>query len=242
MRGQLERLEAVSAVQLCNLVTQRLITWILDQGLGPGDKLPSERDLVDHLHVSRSVVREALTRLKALGVIETFQGRGSFIADVPVNLLTERLTSLAVSGRDMLQQVWEVREILETNIAGLAAERRTEVDVLALERAVGAMDAAIQRGSDAIAEDEQFHLALTLAAKNTVLAQLMDGVRSWIAATRRGALQRPGRPQTSNEEHRRILQAVREGNAGLARQLMREHLAYGRTLMVHDPQDGGARS
>lgn len=242
----MDKLQPLYPVRLDDLAAHRMLEWILEQGLQPGDKLPTERELVRQLNVSRPVVREALTRLKAMGVIERHQGRGSFITHFPVQLVVEQLQMRPSSEKDWMMHVWEVRRLLETQIAGLAAERRTDGDLARLEEALSGMEAAIESGRDPAVDDEHFHLYLTHASKNPVLIRLMMGVSSLVSQSVRRALAQPGRPGTSLREHREILQAVRAGDALAARQAMERHLAYGQHLTTgnltapgHGNSEGG---
>lgn len=242
----MDKLQPLYPVRLDDLAAHRVLEWIVKRGLQPGDKLPAERELVRQLNVSRPVVREALTRLKAMGVIERHQGRGSFITSFPVQLVVEQLQMQASSQQEWMMHVWEVRRLLETQIAGLAAKRRTETDLARMEEALAGMEAAMESGKDPAADDERFHLFLTHASKNPVLIRLMMGVSSLVSESVRRALAQPGRPRESLQEHREILRAVRDGDVTAACQAMERHLAYGQNLTTgnltaHEPnwKDGG---
>jgi len=185
------------------------------------------------LGLGRSVVRESLATLNALGVVVTRQGRGAFVAKIPTPLIQHRLRRLKRDTEDATQRlhwVWEIREIFEVAIADMAARRRTDTDVDNLEKAVADMRSAVEQGMWGTEQDARFHNHLTLAAKNPLLVQVAEDLSSLIAASRQDSLSRPNRRVTANEEHAAILEAVRKGDARAARRQMRKHLVTGKRL------------
>src|SRR5699024_1318034 len=122
------KLEKIARPRMADLAAERISEWISSSQLHAGAKLPSEQALSEALGLSRSAIREALAKLKAVGLVETFQGRGAFVAEMPVELLRDRirrLLSTTDDTRERLEYVWELREILETAIVGRASQRRT---------------------------------------------------------------------------------------------------------------------
>ncbi len=190
-------------------------------GLGIGDRLPSERDLAEALQVSRASVRQATVALEVRGTLEVRHGDGIYLRSRPNDSghLMELMTR-----RHRLPAILEAREALETQLAALAAVRRTEADVAAMDRALDAMDADIS--ADGIGEegDRLFHEAVTRAARSPLLADFMASLAQPISETRRSSLGEPGRPPRSLKAHRRILEAIRRGDAPGARQAMRRHV------------------
>lgn len=216
---------------MADLAAERISEWIASSRLRPGSKLPSEKELTDALGLGRSAIREALAKLKAVGLVETFQGRGAFVAEIPVELMRVRIRSLSVEVDDSLERlknIWDLREIFEVAIAERAAQRRTDEDLASLEGAVDDMNRAIAGGEQAVEQDAAFHYRLTEACHNPVLLGLVEDLSNLIESSRRDSLQRPGRPQSSNEEHGVILDAVRRGDVTAARTAMQEHLVKGR--------------
>lgn len=222
--------EQLKAPNLADLVAERLCVWILEGQFAPGDQLPSEHELVKRFGVARSVVREAVVRLRTLNIIEVLHGKGAFVLEVPLELLNLRIRRLTNGTYLDLMYLWEVREALEVSIADLAAQRRTTEDLLNLERAITAMDEAVAQGNIGVAEDANFHLYLTSATHNPFLVQVMEDIAVLIAPSRLRSLERPNRPATSNTEHRLIFSAVQEGDGGTAREAMKQHLSHGKRL------------
>lgn len=222
--------EHIKSPNLANLVAERLCEWIIEGQFNPGDRLPTEHELIERFGVARSVVREAVVQLRALDIIEVFHGKGAFVSKVPLDLLRVRIRRLTNGTYAELTYLWEMREVLEVSIADLAARRRSDEDLANLERAIEAMDKALARGEIGVDEDADFHLYLTLATHNPVLVLVMEDIATLVAPSRRRSLERPSRSVSSNLEHRSILRMVKLGNVAGARNAMTQHLAHGKSL------------
>ncbi len=218
-RVQLDRL------RLAELVAERLGEWIMEQQLKPGDRLPSEPELAAHFGVARTVVREALSKLRALGVIEVHQGKGAFVAALPLELLFMRIRRLDPRNTDV-SHVQDLHQTLETRIAELAAERRTRDDLRLLENALQRIQT--QKSEDQIqAAVTSFHHHLARAAHNPVFEQLLTDLLGLLPAL---TCSQSRSEVALNDERRAILEAVRAGNTELARTTMKLHLNAGSAL------------
>lgn len=215
---------------LADLVAERLCEWIVEGQFNPGDQLPSEHELIERFGVARSVVREAVVRLRALDIIEVFHGKGAFVSKAPLELLRLRIRRLTNGTYTELAYLWEIREVLEVSIADLAAQRRSDEDLANLERAIVAMDKVVAQGEIGVDEDTSFHLYLTLATHNPVLVQVMEDIAMLVAPSRRRSLETPNRSASSNLEHRNIFRAVKLGDVDGARDAMKQHLVHGKRL------------
>lgn len=212
-----------------DMVVDQLTRLIVERNLRPGDRLPPELELCARLEVGRSTIREALLSLSERGILEIQHGKGSFVASIPTARLRERLSR--TGNRDAgLEDAWAVREALETRVAMYAAERRTAKDLRRLEETVRQMDVAIARGGTGRRQDALFHEALADAARSSLLRQLLRDIMPFVAHARHQALSMPGRPKSSNEEHRALLDAIRLSDALLAGVRMYQHLSFGRQL------------
>jgi GntR family transcriptional repressor for pyruvate dehydrogenase complex len=220
--------EHLTKASLVEMVARRIGGWIANHELKPGDQLPSEKELMQHFGVARTVVREAIARLKASNVVEVYQGRGSFVSEAPVDTLLARIRLLTQDSADLLPHLWEMREILETQVAALAAERRSDEDLGNLERVVKEMRHAIKRGELGIQEDDLFHAYLTQAAHNPIIEQVMMGLVPMIDPLKRLSREQPFRPEATHQEISAILEAVRNGQPNEARAAMGRHLALSR--------------
>ena len=235
-------LRAPDRQRLYEQLAARLLDYVEVTGLTIGDRLPSERDLAEALQVSRASVRQATVALEVRGTLEVRHGDGIYLRSAPGDSghLMELMTR-----RHRLPAVLEAREALETQLSALAAERRTEADLAAMEQALTAMAADIDAGGLGEEGDRLFHEAVTQAARSPLLADFMAALASATSETRRSSLEEPGRPPRSLQAHRRILEAVQRGDAGRARQAMRRHLAVVadvgllRWSAVEPGEDGG---
>lgn len=156
---------------LAHELVERLKERILAGELQPGEKLPTESSLVAEFGVSRTVVREAISRLQAAGLVETFQGRGSFVLSLPP--ATDRFALGDVrSHRDVLELL-ELRIGVEAEAAGLAAERRTAHQLKAIERALDDFQRIGDDPSNSVEADFAFHLKVANASGNRFYTELI---------------------------------------------------------------------
>jgi GntR family transcriptional regulator, transcriptional repressor for pyruvate dehydrogenase complex len=203
-----------------HLVTQ-ILEYVERNELGTGSLLPPERDLAEQLGVSRATVAQALVALEVLGVIRVQHGTGAVLQYRP-NAVTV-LRSLR-EHRARLPEIVEARLGLELQIVELAAERRTEADLQRIDEALAFMRAEIDKGGRGERGDELFHRALTDAAHNSVLSQLMAFIGEMVLESRIESLGQEGRPEASLTAHRRIADAVRAGDPEAAVEEMRAHI------------------
>jgi GntR family transcriptional regulator, transcriptional repressor for pyruvate dehydrogenase complex len=216
-----EALRAPDRRRLYEQLAARLLDYIEVTGLRVGDRLPSERDLAEALKVSRASVRQATIALEVRGTLEVRHGDGIYLASLPND--SGRLMELTTQ-RHRLPAILEAREALETQLAALAATRRKETDVAAMDQALDMMAADVAEGGLGEEGDRLFHEAVTQAAHSPLLAEFMAGLAGPISETRRSSLSEPGRPRRSLRAHRQILEAIRRGDVPGARQAMRRHV------------------
>jgi DNA-binding FadR family transcriptional regulator len=211
-----------------------LIAEIVGGSLEPGNMLPSETELVEQFGVSRGVVRECIRGLEERGLLKVKHGRGATVNpsrewDVLDPDVLEALLE-APNGVGALEEYLEARLVIEVAGAALAAERRTEEDVVRLRAAFDRMVEAAERADgNPAAEplyheaDVEFHRAVMLSTGNRALGRMAEPVQRALLA--RLSLARPERRlERSLPEHSRILQSVVDGNARAAREAMRKHL------------------
>jgi GntR family transcriptional regulator, transcriptional repressor for pyruvate dehydrogenase complex len=218
--SQLPR-EPLDRMRLGEIVAERLGEWVTERQLKPGDRLPSEPELATHFGVARTVIREALSKLKTLGVIEVYQGKGAFVSQLPVELLfmrVRRLNPKLISEHHL----WEIREILETQAAALAAERRSREDLITLELALRDHELEPRLGG---VENERFHRAIANATLNPILEQLVSELVTLSnGLLEKAHIQDPTRVTKARAEHTEILEAIRQKDGLAASQIMRIHL------------------
>lgn len=211
----------VARPRLYEQLTQQILAHVEEEKLGPGDRLPAERDLAESLGVSRATLSQAFVALEVLGVIDVQHGTGAVLVYRP---------SIAAVIRDLrehenrIPDIVEARETLEVKLAALAAERRTNADLEAIESSLDVMAQEIADGGRGERGDELFHQAITAAARSSVLQQLMAFIAEMVLETRLESLGQPGRPERSLESHRAILKAIVACDSDAAARAMERHI------------------
>ena len=212
-------------------VREKIVELIRTQGLGPGDKLPTEQELMEALGVSRSSVRDALTALAGLGVIEARPGRGVFLRQLSVESVTRVMSAALHLGSQVSWRLVEARSIIEAAAGRLAAERHTPEDLQRMEEAMVDMWTAFAAGDldKLVAADAAFHTAIAQAGHNDVLVEVLDSIQPWLIQQRREIFRRrmEDGSYTMDEvvaAHKLIVRAISDGDLDRAEQAMREHL------------------
>ena len=218
---------------LAHDVVDALGRRIRDGSLAPGEKLPTEAAIMEEFGVSRTVVREAISRLQAASLVETRHGVGTFVVGLG-DAATFRISPDQLGTLHDVIEVLELRIAVETESAGLAALRRTEDNLQSLRNALAAFTAAVQQGRDAVGPDFQFHLEIARATQNHHFLDLMATLGGTMIP--RARLEPPG-PLTPereaylrrvNTEHENIVDAIARQDPEGARAAMRTHLANSR--------------
>lgn len=183
-----------------------------------GDKLPSEAALGRDLEVSRSVVREALRGLQALGMTVSRTGKGTFV-------VADRAVDNPAFGPYSARDLLEARRHVEVPAAGYAASRHTAEDLDGLTELMERME---QEGGDTVwvALDSLFHIAIARASGNPVFGKVIEEIREALATQSALLNQLGDRRTASNREHRRIVEAIAAGSSGAASDAMTAHLEH----------------
>lgn len=199
----------------------------MGDSLQPGDLLPPERELGEMLGVSRTAIREAVKALVARGLLEVRQGYGTVVRAPDVRLASEMMTHLLRgSGADRIAfpRVHEVRRLIETETAGLAAERHTPEDLAEIEKHLNVCrDAADPR--EWATADVSFHAAIAGATHNLLFPVLLSSMSEILMELRHAAAALPDTIDRAHRHHELIFAAIRDGSPGAARKAMREHMA-----------------
>lgn len=217
-------LKPIERSPLYEVVAARLREFIESENLKPGDRLLPERELADQLGVSRTSVRQALTAMRVMGLIDIRPGAGVYLAR-PTEDLVPGLASAVAEAEVDHPMIWEVREGVEVQAARLAAGRRTDSDLAVMDSALEAMASSIDGGGEGIDGDRLFHRAIVDASHNDLLIQLIDQLADVIDRTSQVSLTLPGRAPRSLDAHRKILAAIRSADDAEAAEAMRKHIA-----------------
>jgi len=192
--------------------------------LQQGDRLPPERELAEKLGVARGVVREAVKLLGARGLVTVQPGRGTFIAGISPDSISDHLGRFFRLGNKSHNDLNELRRILEVEIAFLAAQRAKAEDLAEMGCAIQAMDDNITSAEKYIAADMDFHLALAKAAQNEMFPLLIEVLADLLRESRQMIFQVTGAPERGQVWHRRIYAAVENHDTLGAREAMQQHL------------------
>jgi DNA-binding FadR family transcriptional regulator len=209
-------------------IVQRIVQQIVSGAMLPGTSLPIEPELAQQFGVSRTVVREAVRLLVAKGLVAVKQGSGMRVEpfDRWDHLDPMLIFEQVKAGKDatLLEELIEMRRVIETEIASLAAGRRTWEDVISLEEILDGMAAAVDDPEEYTRYDVAFHDALLIAARNRLLREALRPVSAALWEGRRIAVHRPSVIRHSLPSHRAIFKEVKAGDAAGAREAMRRHV------------------
>ena len=199
----------------------QLLALIDDGTFGPGDRLPTERQLSEQLGISRASVRQALTGMAALGIVESRPGDGTYVASRADSKWRVDATSAL--------EILEARRVVETGTARLAAIRRTEDDIQTLADLVQLMDDQVASGGNPVDSDREFHRAIAAASHNQLLQQAMGDLAEQMSGPewqriKIWGLHGPEHSIRIQEQHRMLFQAIRDGNPEAADAAMRMHI------------------
>ena len=198
----------------------------------PGDRLPPERELADLIGVSRPSVRTGLQALAALGVVEARRGAGTFITHDPPRFASGSLRFFAALYGISNQHLFEVRRILEMDMAELAAERATGAELAAISEEVMEMFAVRGDPDHFLAHDIRFHHAVARAAGNPILGALADMVAEVSFERRRESVLPMQGAAVAAEHHKKIYQAIKDHDREGARREMSAHMTWAERVQV----------
>ncbi|WP_093020449.1 FadR/GntR family transcriptional regulator [Variovorax sp. OV700] len=212
--------------RLADQVADALAAEVRSGRLSEGDRLPTEAALAEQFGVSRTVVREAVSRLKSLGLLDSRQGSGVYVRAAGVEPL--RFEMPHVASREAVVQMVELRRALEAEVAALAAERRTPEDVRRIQEAIEALHAAVAAGGNGADEDVRFHRAIAEAARNPFLIGTLQYLRQFLhgatRVTRANEARRADFAREVAQEHARIVEAIEAGDPLRAREAAKSHM------------------
>lgn len=202
---------------------QSIAKIIGDRNLQPGDKLPSAAELGNILNVSRVVVREAISGLSAIGLVESRQGQGTVVMDHAHSLI--RPNSFFIeANQETLLEVVQTRRIFEVEIGRIAAINRTEEDIKLIERYHLALGVYRNSIDDIVECDINFHLALVYCTKNRFLSRLMSGVIDIMKPSRMESFKDPTAVGRAFKEHGEIINGIKLRDPELTAEAISQHL------------------
>ncbi|WP_028207312.1 FadR/GntR family transcriptional regulator [Paraburkholderia nodosa] len=212
---------------LSDTVAQQLLAQIDKGTFARGGKLPTEAVLAQEFGVSRTVIREAISRLKNEGVVEPRQGSGVYVAAHGAIRPLRIDYAEAMEGGSVLQ-ILAVRRAIEAEVAAEAAMRRTDADMMAIDAALRKIDEAVAEGRDGVAEDVAFHRAIANVTGNPYFLKTLTFLNQYLEAgtvvTRRNEALREDFSRQVRDEHAAIAAAIRAGDPMAARNAAQTHM------------------
>ncbi len=217
-------LKVIKKTRIYEEVVSQIHGLIRQGRLKAGDQLPSERELAETFKVSRTSVREALRALETQGLVVSRTGMGTFVANLPIEALVAALATMLIEGKNALADIFEMRKLIEPQIASLAAERATEKDVERLRKILEGQREQVEKGATGVEADSEFHFSIGQATQNQALEKLVFGLMDILSHSREESLQTAGRSQASLESHHKILSAIEVHDKEKAQQAMLQHI------------------
>ena len=214
---------------LTDQVSSAMTARIASGALQPGSRLPTEQELSGEFGVSRTVVREAISRLKSEGLVETRQGSGAFVAQSKLGI-PFRIDPVSVESFDATVDILELRLAVESEAAALAAERADADQLQAIRQALDEVRAAFERGDEGVDEDLAFHRAIAEATHNSKYVDLAEFLERYVRRQIQitgGRTARASRMGETQNEHQRIFDAIGARDGDAARSCAREHFRNG---------------
>jgi len=230
-------LEPVERTTVSEEIARKIIDLVNSGSLRPGDKLPSERNLMSQLNVSRSPIREALRSLSLIGLLETRPGDGTYVSEHLTPGLADQVDWSILEDKQDVVEWLEVREPLEIQAASLAAERATPEDIEHLEAILAAHYNSADNPQRLAETEIEFHKTIVEIARNETLYELMavfyDFYRKYVRQERfRFAVRNP-----RQQGHQAIVEAIKKGDVEAARQAMVHHLTTSKQRALAEELD-----
>ena len=222
-------IKPIKKVNVGQMVFDQMQEQLIRGEWKPGDKLPSENELAEMFNVSRITIRQALQKLAALGMIETRFGEGSFVREADVGENMNALVPMMYLNKNSNFQVFEFREIIDAEAAGLAAERATPEAVEELEKILKDMEKYNKSGNVKMfgQKDLEFHFKVTQMTGNSLLIQTNIILRRILEISMEDVIDKMG-CEPAMYYHTKILDAIKKKDHDSAMQLMREHIRNNR--------------
>lgn len=231
VRAKAVRIRPIRKTRAYEEIVRQLQGLIAQGQLKPGDRLMTERELAEEFRVSRVTVRQALSVLQAMGLVDSRVGNGTFARKTEAPTVTV-LASMLNPPRNSLLEQMELRRLIEPEVAGLAADRASPAHAREMARFIQQQQRMMKEGRPFVEEDSAFHLAIARSAGNDLLLRMMDSIHELLRDSREQSLQTQAAMARSLAGHRRIMNAVRRHDARAARRAMLQHILEVETTII----------
>jgi DNA-binding FadR family transcriptional regulator len=220
--------EPIQRRKLSAEVRERLLAWLSGGEIQPGDRLPSERELMARFGVGRPAIREALQSLESAGLIEISHGERARVAAVDAHAVIAKIgdsaKQLLKTDADALSDLREARVMFEAGMVRTAARRAKPADIARLEAILATMRETAGKAPDFVRADMAFHKAIAAISGNRICVAVSEAMLDWLFEFRRDMLRVPGAEKITLAEHKKILNRVRAHDEAGAVKAMTDHL------------------
>ncbi|CAG0949642.1 HTH-type transcriptional regulator LutR [Anaerolineae bacterium] len=223
-------------IRLYQAIAEHIEELIINGRLNPGDRLPSESELAEQLRVSRTAVREAIKTLNEKGLVQVEVGRGTFVLGPSSDKVTGHLTLLLQIGKVTQEDLIAARKLLEVEIAGLAAENRTQEDLNCMGELIQQMELHLSHPDESKVAGAGFHEALARATGNSVYPILIQPLLAMLTSLRKSSRDPEHDLRHGLGFHREILSCIEQRDKEGAREVMRVHLDDQYEIGAHDDE------
>lgn len=227
MNHIIDSLKTIEFQSPVDIIIRQIKELIVSGQLKPGDRLPAERLLAEKFGVGRGYIREAILKLEFYGLLKTSPQSGTYVAGYSLQILDSIFTDIINFNKEDFASLIEGRYYMEINAARLAAVRRTDDDIAAMNKALDSFDTKVKNGLSAVEEDMLFHIKVANATKNSVIESMIlilipDLIKSIVE---KNICKSNNRQELSINQHHEILSAIIEKNADAAGAAMENHLS-----------------
>lgn len=216
-------LRPIKRTNIAEEIAEQLILTILRGDIRPGDRLPSEQEMMNQLGVGRSSVREAIRSLSVMGLVDVRPGNGAVVCN-DAGFFAKAVAQQSFMSPKTRQQLIEVREIIETSVTSLAAARATDQDIVLLRSTLEGMRASLDDPEKYLDLDLTFHLTLADITQNAILYEMLLSIRELMKKFIQDNLNAPGSTAAALHDHEQIFHTIEQGDPAAARDAMLAHL------------------
>lgn len=207
-------------------VAKDIQQMIKENGLGPGDKLPNELEMMTLINVGRSTIREAIKILVSMGMLEVRRGRGTFVGSNP-GVGKDPLGVKFIEDENIITHLFEMRLILEPAVVKIAVERGSDDDIEKIYEAFLSVEDKISHNRNHSTEDIDFHSAIAQATHNPIMKRVIPIVNQGIEQGYDLTKDKPFVSKVVRKQHATIMEAIQARDAQAAASAMEEHIRYG---------------